>query len=1340
MTPFVGGEPSELYMGLLHTKNKMEVPRPLTNLIYCMYKSSDAADVMDSKGYKRNKQGEHTAADVYKFFDVKTIQNEQQSTLSVADRRFGLVDSTGERTAFNAEDAFAKAQDINASSKGFVAQVVQNGEVFNVLLNYRDARSEVFKNEVDGQMLAWQALKNHFTALGIDFNTLSSNLPDIVNPLRVKDFLYYAASLGTAKPADMFQRDILMLLALNPQSAKVQTLLGRGWGDVTHTAEKAYDILSNPSAYSSSTVKLVADTLDEIKLANRSALQTIRKDIFGNVVNPFYDKSPITKTINLLNKLNQQYGIGANVIVRKTEEIRKLSDAAADAVLILERQIRNLKGKEGSTTKGRELEQMKSQLLAEIAKKRYYIGLLNVLTKATGYAKVVDSILLNVPHTGTRLEHALAMAHAVSKAQDLKDNYMILAGALANVDKIIVDENVNDADLEALKTQAKELLDIMKNHENLMNDYRTETMIDVATEVLGDSMINAQPIAEYIRMGQVDSSIMDFLYSCERVSDPLVSVLGTTIRDAQLTRDRKLADISRRIREARRVLGGSDSFMYEKVEVTRINYRAFNEAKKAYKKELQKQGLSKQEINRRMDAWMDANTESVDGKIQPNDNWKETLPKYYIQSQHDWEAFYKDRNTYIRECKKNGLEGFALQDAIEQWESQNMVDALVDETTGRTEKVPNSSYDKSTAFDSEWTDKQKAYYNEMMQIKGEIGSLLPAYAQQQFLPAQRRAKWTEIVNRAIRGKLSLKETVKLLLDHMSGGLKIHEDDLNYVEGGIVMGDAVKSHSSYDNTLLRQIPIYYINPLREQEDLTFDFAGSLQSLAATAINYDAMNGIKELIDTMADVLQGRAIQETDEYGNAKYDVVHEKDAWVARQIRKVGTKFGTSALIDGMIDKHIYNEQLAKGQSKGIWRALQALINYTSINCLAPNVKGAISNYLVGEWQMLIESFGFEYYNFKNYSVAHAIMFGTGATPGNIMDHLSNQKNSLGHLLEERFDPLQDVYSELGSERYLSFFQRMFGGFNIMGMYSAGETLIHLTNMYAILDNEKVLLNGKKVALFRAFDKEVSNGVAKLVIKEGVTDLNGNAIDEAYLDNVKNKIRIVNQKTHGSMNTEDKGLIHRHMVGRAAMNFKQWMVEHYSRRYRGRYFDGTTRTWQEGYYNTVYKLLLGAIEDLTSLEFKAAIHWKDMDKSQKANVGKATAECVTFFGILLPLSGWLGDPKDYKGEFWYRMLIYQVRRLIMDEAASMPHGVLNEGFTLVDSPVASVKTLNGIAYPITGLRDFGKEYERGRHAGKSKYWTNVKKNTIPFYKQIDQLMYMSDEDYVFNIFNNIYWNN
>jgi hypothetical protein len=64
--PYVGSEPSLLYKQLLG-----KVSRPLTNYIYARYIVSNMGDLMDhdSRGYKRNKQGEHNAKDVLEFIE-----------------------------------------------------------------------------------------------------------------------------------------------------------------------------------------------------------------------------------------------------------------------------------------------------------------------------------------------------------------------------------------------------------------------------------------------------------------------------------------------------------------------------------------------------------------------------------------------------------------------------------------------------------------------------------------------------------------------------------------------------------------------------------------------------------------------------------------------------------------------------------------------------------------------------------------------------------------------------------------------------------------------------------------------------------------------------------------------------------------------------------------------------------------------------------------------------------------------------------------------------------------------------------------------------------------------
>ena len=130
--------------------------------------------------------------------------------------------------------------------------------------------------------------------------------------------------------------------------------------------------------------------------------------------------------------------------------------------------------------------------------------------------------------------------------------------------------------------------------------------------------------------------------------------------------------------------------------------------------------------------------------------------------------------------------------------------------------------------------------------------------------------------------------------------------------------------------------------------------------------------------------------------------------------------------------------------------------------------------------------------------------------------------------------------------------------------------------------------------------------------------------------------------------------------------------------------------------------------------------------------------------LVLLSFGLGEPDKDKQDFWYRMLIYQVKRLIFDEQASVPisysknnfaFGPVSEGFKLLNSPVASVSTLRHILYPITGLftDDIHEKYQKGKNKGKNKYWTKLKKYAIPFYNQLEQLYYFDKDDSVFKVF-------
>lgn len=250
----------------------------------------------------------------------------------------------------------------------------------------------------------------------------------------------------------------------------------------------------------------------------------------------------------------------------------------------------------------------------------------------------------------------------------------------------------------------------------------------------------------------------------------------------------------------------------------------------------------------------------------------------------------------------------------------------------------------------------------------------------------------------------------------------------------------------------------------------------------------------------------------------------------------------------------------------------SLLGMTSKRHLTVNLKGAISNEIVGELQMLIESGACEFYNPADLIWAHGMLIGTGLknSYGALMDYATNNESTMPVILAKRFNPKNDMFSIMGRGRFHTNFIRHLISIDLSFIgYGIGEDIIHNINMYAILKHTKVNLNGNKVSLYSVLgktDKEDGNSVLTWDPNATYTNEQGQQvpIDDAFLDKIRDRIRYVNQNTHGSMNTEDKGLIHRYIAGRFIMNLRQWMVEHYSRRYRKRHWDYTLKTYREGF--------------------------------------------------------------------------------------------------------------------------------------------------------------------------------
>lgn len=1277
--PEVNGKPSKMYKDLLE-KNKLG--RPLVNMLYASYIASNAADAMDQAGYQRNSQGEHNAADVMKFMDVYTMLNEM-ATLSSEELSWGIVDNNGNRIDFtDGKQALEKADNFNDTHTGLVATVVQHGDIYNIITAEKNSKTHTYGIDTKEKLKIWDVEKQAFAAVGIDIENIPQEVKGVFTPTNA-NLVSYLQNLQRVSIGNLYKKDAVLLFNIDPSSAEVRRLI-QNFGSIDAAAEALNNINHGIGNYSNGQKTLLARAINHCKKYKGVDLDALKTQV-DQMSQQVIQSSPEEAIANTLKQLNKKYKIDINEIHRIGNKINTLSEAATDAAFAIQRKIRELEKQQGNNTEGKRLEGVLNQLMAELANKKYYSGVLNFLGEAQTQINEIDNMLNNIPQTGTELEKAFGTAKILQDIKSIREQYYTLISALAD-EHLTIDESIGQTDIDNIRQSAKDLKEFFDKKEKVLDSLTESTMINLMTQIVGDSAPNGQAMINVIRMAAADSSIMDYLYSAGRASNPIIAAMGTIIRNAQDSRDDIMNNMSLRIRRATDKLyksGSDSSFMYED-----------------------------------------------DG---------------HIISDIDWALYKAARTAHIKDLYKQGLRGFDLKQAIEDWEDINTEDRVVDNTNGRTERVPNSSYRKSFP---QLTQAQQEYYNEMMQLKGEIGSLLPAYAQKQYLPPQLRRNTMD----ALGQSKNVKDVAKALRNKFENAWKIREDDENYNMNGIIDGDEyMLTEGTFDNTPLRQIPIFFVNKV-EQEELLKNFSSGLAALAGTAVNYDAMSNVAQVVEFIGDFTKGQVARDKD----PKADIIENKQIRVFKDLFKWGKNTNTAGLIDGYISQHIYGQRLDPEQLGYKWSKLVSnIIGYTSFKGLSTNLKGAFSNYLVGEFQMMIEAGAGEFYGFKDYLWAHSKLFGGSGAGGEIAELLTNNMNHKGVLFREMFDPINENFSDKSHTKYYKsmFRQLVSHDCSFLG-YSSGEYLIHYVNMYSILHNQKILLNGKKVSLYDAFElTNKQNGNAELRLKAGVTMLDGTAVTSEFLNSIRKKIRYANQTAHGSMNTEDKGLIHQKLWGRAIMNFRQWMIEHYSRRFRKRHFDASLGMDREGYWQSFYQYMFNEdtkdewkegskinaigmfMKDYMTFLLRAQSQWHNLDEMQRYNVKRVHTEMMMYFA-LLGISFALGEPDQHKKQFWRRWWIYQVKRMLLDTEGSMPHPkFISSILTILQSPMAGVNTINSLLYTFYGLSngDIVTDVKSGPHKGENKYWRNMKKYNLPFFKDWEQMQKMSEDESIFQVF-------
>lgn len=571
---------------------------------------------------------------------------------------------------------------------------------------------------------------------------------------------------------------------------------------------------------------------------------------------------------------------------------------------------------------------------------------------------------------------------------------------------------------------------------------------------------------------------------------------------------------------------------------------------------------------------------------------------------------------------------------------------------------------------------QKEFYNKVMDIKARLDAFLPEHA-------------TTLLN-AVRIRKDLLERVKSSEDVVSGAKQLWEAVKDTVirrsdDTGFSESTALKD---FEGRVVQELPIYYTQSSKGENlnDLSTDIVSTLAAYADMANNYNQMNKVIDLLELGRDIMQKREIQQTqsDKPLVEKFKVLGRK---VESKITKSGDKSRIGERLDNFFESQIYGRYMKDEGTFGKSRvdkgkAANLLNKITAINTTAVNILLAISNVSTGTVMMRTEALSGEFFTESDVIKADRIyrknLFSFLSEIGNRV------KTSKLALWDEYFDVSQEhnrSIKELNFDRK-TWFSRMFNTSTLFFLNNAGEHWMSNRTSLALANTYKMKSpSGKIVSLWDAMevvpiDKNNKKLGAKLQLKQGYTKEDGTVFTKDDVFHFIRRTTAINERMHGIYNQADSNALQRVAVGRMAMMYRNWLKPNLNKRFKSASYNMDLQAWTEGYYLTTGKFLLRLAQDLRKSQFDIASEWKNLNKTEKANIRRAIAEVGQFLmvTVALGLLNW-GDDDDKDNPWLKRMAEYQLLRLKTEIGVLIPgKPMLDEGLRVLKSPAAAITTI------------------------------------------------------------------
>lgn len=594
-----------------------------------------------------------------------------------------------------------------------------------------------------------------------------------------------------------------------------------------------------------------------------------------------------------------------------------------------------------------------------------------------------------------------------------------------------------------------------------------------------------------------------------------------------------------------------------------------------------------------------------------------------IISEYNWDKYYEDLETKKAELKARGVRGMQYYTELQVWHTEH---SAVEKVLDMEYTVPNDRYKKPLTL----APAQEKYWRQYKKLKAAADELIDNTAEKPLnlynAVQKRRDDYQAKKDKLTSG--SFKKSIR----------EIKEDYLN--EYKTLVDDHEYKHRSgltdFSGRPLKEVPMYYVDQLEDMNKLMTDGSSAILAYTHMAYNYKSMKNLLQNFLLLQDWVDNYRETKTGETRERQPDGTYKVE-----QTKAVLSNSNTSAILDNFIQtnlldnrKDIESVRIGKWQVN-IGKIADKILRYNSLARISANIRVDIGNRVSAAFNQWFEAVGGQYYGKKGFADAGITLY--KLLPQYTMNSVSATKDDFLSLFLKKYDIMEDYESSVENAGIRwGKVSRTVGASSWYLGQRIGELFNHVPSAIAMMRNVKVLdENGNETNLFDQLEivKAVTDEgyeVLDLLPKEGTKDLDGHQLRNGFqatqyltmlnVDTV-NKIHSINQSINGAFRTINRGAINRKWMGRAAMQFRQWMVDYYDSRFSGGYYDARLGEWRESTYVGGYRYLIKSISDhWKNHEYLELFKLSNLNKKESYLVKKLFAEAAAFVftGLLAKL--------------------------------------------------------------------------------------------------------------------------